>query len=482
VSDLEEQLRAVLAGRAGLPVAAGDPVRLVEARMRRRTRRRQITAAALAAVGVTGIAIGVAVAVPSPGGTSRPVTPVSPTTGPTTPTPAATNAAALGLVTPGALAVEPDGSLLITDAAEVLRRLPDGELVRLAGTVQPGFSGDGGPATAAQLSSPLGLAVGPDGTVYIADGGNNTVRAISPDGIIHSVAAHAGLTSVAAVAVGPDRELYIADGNRILRIAADGSAQLVVGGAADSSPPASSPAFPPSVSALAFDPTAMAFDRAGDLYIASFATKVLLRLAPDHTMSVVPPDTYASDGGLTPDPDGSVLLADYGQFGIDRLIGDTLTTVTDFIKDTPSQVRDSIRPAGVAVAPDGTLYVSDPANGGGAQYPLIAAQKPGGTWSVILTTGDPAVGTLSGRVLAYGGPPKPSGGGGVVDGLPESGMTVTMTRTDGQAVTSVVAGVDGTYSFQLPAGTYTVATQCQTATVNVEAKANTVQNLQCNER
>lgn len=479
MTELEERLRAVLAERADLPMTVGDPVPLVEARMTRRVRRRQIATVAFAAISAIGIAIGFAVAASSNRATP-PVMPVSPTAGPTRPTPPPTTSA-LGIQAPGALAVEADGSLLIADVAEVLRRLPDGQLVRLAGTGKQGFSGDGGPATSARLISPSGLAVGSDGTVYIADNGNNTVRAVSPSGLIRSVAAGAGLTSVAAVAVSPDGQLYIADGDRVLRVGSDGAAHLVVGGAAESSA-RSGPAFPSSVSRLAFTPTAMAFDRAGNLYIASFATKVLLRLTPEHTLTVVAPDTYISRGGLAPAPDGSMLVADYGQFGIDRLTGDTLTSIDDFKKDTPSRVRNSIRPAGVAVAPDGTLYVSDPANGGGVQYPLIATRQPGRAWSVLLTTGDPSMGTLSGRVLAYGGPAAPNGSGGVVDGSPESGMTVAIARASGQAVASVPAGADGTYSFQLPAGSYTVATECDSAKVAVEASTETVANLACQEK
>jgi DNA-binding beta-propeller fold protein YncE len=95
-----------------------------------------------------------------------------------------------------------------------------------------GFSGDGGPATAAELDYPNGLALGPDGGLFIADRNNQRIREILPDGTITTVAGNGevgytgenvpalseALNYPAGVAVGPSGNLYIADdGNCIVQ-------------------------------------------------------------------------------------------------------------------------------------------------------------------------------------------------------------------------------------------------------------------------
>src|SRR5262249_53440995 len=114
-----------------------------------------------------------------------------------------------------------------------------GAVVRtIAGTTRfgsdLGFFGDGGPASAAQLNSPMGLAVAPDGTLYFADSGNNRVRKIAPSGGIPTVvgngtgcvlmapqsgpvcgdggpATQAALAGPVGVALGPDGSLYFSE-------------------------------------------------------------------------------------------------------------------------------------------------------------------------------------------------------------------------------------------------------------------------------
>ena len=124
----------------------------------------------------------------------------------------------------------------------------------MAGNGNQGYSGDGGPATNASLAFPSGVAIGPDGSLYIADTGNSRIRRVGPDGIITTMA---GMGTVAAirgdgyggdggpatkallnnplqVATGADGTLYIADStnNRVRRIGSDGIITTVAGNGA----------------------------------------------------------------------------------------------------------------------------------------------------------------------------------------------------------------------------------------------------------
>jgi hypothetical protein len=94
------------------------------------------------------------------------------------------------LRSPQGIAVTANGSILIADpvANRVREIVPDGKIDTFAGSGTTGFTGDGGPAKAAELDYPTGLTVEVDGSVLIADDGNYRVRSVAPDGVISTVA------------------------------------------------------------------------------------------------------------------------------------------------------------------------------------------------------------------------------------------------------------------------------------------------------
>ncbi|MCW5979952.1 MAG: hypothetical protein KIT09_17860 [Bryobacteraceae bacterium] len=90
---------------------------------------------------------------------------------------------------PEDVAVDNDGNVLIADTLNHrVRLVRGGTISTIAGTGASGFSGDGGPAAAAQLNAPRGLAVDGEGSIYISDSGNARIRRISRDGAIVTIA------------------------------------------------------------------------------------------------------------------------------------------------------------------------------------------------------------------------------------------------------------------------------------------------------
>ncbi|MGA9657555.1 MAG: hypothetical protein WBQ60_00440 [Asticcacaulis sp.] len=102
-------------------------------------------------------------------------------------------ATAAQLAGPTDVAITPAGELLITDVYQRVRRISaNGTISTLAGNGTIGFSGDGGPAINASFRSLVGIAIDATGNVYVADSGNNRVRRIGIDGIITTVAGNGG--------------------------------------------------------------------------------------------------------------------------------------------------------------------------------------------------------------------------------------------------------------------------------------------------
>ena len=98
-------------------------------------------------------------------------------------------ATAAQLNLPYGLAVDAAGYVYIADLQDRVRRVgPDGTIVTIAGTGVKGYSGDGGPANAAQLFTPRNVAVDATGNLYIAEFEGHRVRQVTPAGAIATVA------------------------------------------------------------------------------------------------------------------------------------------------------------------------------------------------------------------------------------------------------------------------------------------------------
>ncbi len=160
------------------------------------------------------------------------------------------------------------GNLYLSDVGNnVIRRIDanTGVITTIAGNGTAGFSGDGGPATSAQLSNPDQIALDHAGNVYIADHNNSCIRAVSAaTGIIATIAnnATAGISLPNGVALDRSDNLYVANTNKnqILKIAAGSGTVTTIAGTGTAG---TSGDGGPATSAQLNRPGTLAFDASG---------------------------------------------------------------------------------------------------------------------------------------------------------------------------------------------------------------------------
>jgi uncharacterized protein (TIGR03437 family) len=272
------------------------------------------------------------------------------------------------------------GNLLIVDGFNSIVRqvTPDGRISTLAG-MPAGFSGDGGPASQAQFAGPRSIAFDAVGNLYIADTGNNRVRKVSADGMVHTVAGDGSptadldyacstqndsfLNSPQEIAVDAAGNLLIADAgkHRVVKVAPDGTFTRFAG--TGSSGTAQAVIGTPA-SALTLDtPSAVGVDTAANVYIGDSALRTL-KVAPDGTIADVIPAVRAQ--GFGRGPNGELYLVanwiGYQVTGNDHLVPIAGTgQASDISPNGPAPLDEPIvsnypHRAGMAMDANLTLY------------------------------------------------------------------------------------------------------------------------------
>jgi RHS repeat-associated protein len=251
---------------------------------------------------------------------------------------------------PNAIKVGRDGSVYFVDNGRRIRRVdPAGIITTIAGSGTIGFAGDGGPATQAQFSfGEGGIALGPDGTIYVGDEGNRRVRAIAPDGSVYTIAGtgtagysgdggaatSAQLNSPRGVALTPAGELIIADAfsasasGRIRKVSTSGEISTIAGSGQACTNPGATPACGDgglAKNAIVVIPHEVEVAADGSIYVMDGQISRIRRISPDGYIA-----TVVGNGTSATLPDGAA-ATHTGIFGL----------------------------SGMALAPDGGLYYAE---------------------------------------------------------------------------------------------------------------------------
>jgi sugar lactone lactonase YvrE len=368
------------------PIVPDTEALIREARRRQRRRWTAVGAALIA------LPVGAVVAFGHHGRTDtprarRPATTRHAPVAPNSPTPA------IEPKQPGPLAIGPDGTLYIADdTRDQILALKNGRFRVAVGNGKAGFRGDDGLATKAEINFPAGMTFH-DGTLYFADTMNGRIRAVSPFGIITTIAGNGGTArrgwvtdgtpvldaslNPSAVAFGPNGAMYVASDPMVLRLDAHGRFTRVLGnydydglyGVGG-----------PAVDGSADGPNGLVFDAQGNLYVAGSSTKRLLMVDTHGTLRSIAILYPRGNGGLLSGPDGTAMAM--GEFGVERLTPTGVESVFSTF-GRPFHGVSGFSPNGIAIAPDGTTFLDTYWGNGYANKSAIAVIRPNGTSSLL---------------------------------------------------------------------------------------------------
>jgi uncharacterized protein (TIGR03437 family) len=301
-----------------------------------------------------------------------------------------------GLIEPFAVAVDSSGNVYIAEPTDGrIRQINSkADINTIAGNGTLGFSGDGAAATAAELNRPTGVAVDGSGNIYIADSLNNRIRVVKSGSSIATFAGNGGysysgdggpatsaqLNAPHGVAADSAGNFYIADsGNNVVRKVSAGGAITTLAGTGTAGFGGDGGV---ATSAQLSGPQGVAVDGAGNVYIADTGNSRVREVSGSTITTVAGSGTpgYAGDGGaaasaklyspvgLALDAKGNLYIADTNNSAIRKVTSGTISTVAgnglqgysgDGSAALNAQLND---PQGVAVDTAGNLYITDTLN------------------------------------------------------------------------------------------------------------------------
>jgi hypothetical protein len=277
--------------------------------------------------------------------------------------------AAARFTDPSGVAVDGAGNVYVADTTnDTIRKItPGGVVTTLAGTPRVTGSADGTGA-AARFNFPYGVAVDSAGNVYVADSNNDTIRKITPAGVVTTLAGTAGVTGSgdgtgaaaqfndpSSVAVDAAGNVYVADSNNdtIRKIMPAGVVTTLAGTAGQAGSTNGTGA-----AAEFNDPQGVAVDSAGNVYVADSNNDTIRKITPAGVVT-----TLAGTPGVAGSVDSAASTGAAAEF---NFLSGAAVDGAGNVYVAANDAIDKITPAGVVTILAGTPGVSDSADGTGA--------------------------------------------------------------------------------------------------------------------
>ncbi len=270
--------------------------------------------------------------------------------------------------------VAADGKISVTSGSRTASTAGDFKYIynvtTLAGSGTPGFAN--GPGTVAQFKDAWGVGTDAAGNIYVADGSNNMIRKVTPNGVVSTLAGDGtigsrnGAGTVAqfnyphGLVVDANGNVFVADaGNNLIRkitpagvvstLAGDGNAGLVNGTG--------------NMAEFSF-PADITIDGTGNLYVSDGNNKCIRKITPTGTVSTFATG-FGFPEGITIDNAGNLFVADAGGLSVRKVTTAGVVSVLagspaeGGYVDGPGATARFHNPEGIAIDKQGNLYVGD---------------------------------------------------------------------------------------------------------------------------
>jgi sugar lactone lactonase YvrE len=302
---------------------------------------------------------------------------------------------------PFGVALDTSGNLFVADKNNhVIREITSGGVVTTFAGTAGSFGTADGTGADARFNLPTGVAVGSGGNVYVADTNNNTIRVISSQGAVTTLAGMAGtdgsidgtggaalLNQPHGIAVDSSGNIYVADfGNNMIRKVTQSGVVTTLAGVAAATTitnTTGAPANPGHAdgtgTAASFNqPTGIAIDGSGNLYVADAGNDLIRKVTSAGVVTTIagmPGVAGSTDGtgsaarfdsprGVTVDGSGNIYVADAGNSSVRRITAAGVVTTLAGSPGSFANVEGTgagaifDAPAGIAVDSSGNLYLS----------------------------------------------------------------------------------------------------------------------------